>query len=129
MKYLKQLAYICLLCVAGQMVSTLFGGAVPGNVLAMLILFVLLVSQRIRIGCIEETADYLLANMAILFLPATVSIFFQSETFAQNLVKLVAVCILTTVLTSLSAGFTVTYVIKLQRKRRIKRNKPTEVSK
>ena len=120
MKYLKQLAYIFLVCIAGQIVSVLIGGLVPGNVLAMVILFLLLAFKVIQLDSVAETADFMLANMAFLFVPATVSIFFDYEVFAEYLVKLLVVCLITTVLTSLSAGLTVKYVLKLQNARKVK---------
>ena len=117
MKYLKQLAYIFFVCIAGQMISNLIGSVVPGNVLAMVILFLLLATKVIKLDRVAETADFLLVNMAFLFIPATVSIFFEYELFAESLVKLLGVCVITTVLTSLSAGLTVKYVLKLQKAR------------
>ena len=120
MKYLKQLAYIFLVCIAGQIFSFLIGGVVPGNVLAMVFLFLLLAFKVIKLDSVAETADFMLANMAFLFVPATVSIFFNYQVFAEALVKLLVVCLITTVLTSLSAGLTVKYVLKLQNAKKLK---------
>lgn len=120
MKYLKQLSYIFLVCIAGQIISYLIGSVVPGNVLAMVILFLLLATKVIQLDSVAESADFLLANMAFLFIPATVSIFFEYKIFAESLVKLLVVCLITTVLTSLSAGLTVKYVLKLQKAREAK---------
>jgi len=120
MKYLKQLAYIFLVCIAGQAVSNLIGGVVPGNVLAMVILFVLLLCKVIPVECVSDTSDFLLANMAFLFIPATVSIFCNYEVFASVLWKLLIVCIIATILTSLSAGLTVKFVLKLQNRNKNK---------
>lgn len=120
MKYLKQLAYIFLICIAGQIVSGLIGGVVPGNVLAMVILFLMLSFKVIRLESVAETADFMLANMAFLFVPATVSVFCDYQVFAGAIVKLLVVCLITTILTSLSAGLTVKYVLRLQKSRRDK---------
>lgn len=113
MKYLKQLAFICLICIAGQLISNLIGGFVPSNVVAMLLLLLLLGLKIVKLERVQETADFFLANMAIFFIPATVSVFFQYEVFAGNVLKLILVCIITTIVTSLSAALTVKYVIKL----------------
>lgn len=122
MRYLKQLAYIFLICVAGQIVSGLIGGVVPGNVLAMVLLFLLLIFHGIKLKHVEDTADFMLANMAFLFVPATVSVFCNYEAFAGALVKLLVICLITTILTSISAGLTVKYVLKLQKKKKSKYN-------
>ena len=122
MKYLKQLAYIFLICIAGQAASITIGGVVPGNVLAMVILFLLLLFKVIPLDCVADTSDFLLANMAFLFIPATVSVFFKYEVFAGALWRLLIVCIIATILTSLSAGFTVKFVLQWQNRKRNKNN-------
>lgn len=118
LKYLKQIAYIFVICIAGQFVSNLIGGVVPGNVLALVILFLLLLMKVIPLDSIAHTADFILANMAFFFIPATISIFFEYRSFAENFIKLLVVCLLTTILTSLSAGLTVKYILKYQRRRK-----------
>lgn len=118
MKYLKQLAGIFLICVIGQFFSDLIGNVIPGNVLAMILLFILLLSKIIKLEHIAETSDYLLANMAFLFLPPTVSIFFQFHLFKGIMFRFIIFCLVATILTSLSAGFTVKLVLKLQKKKK-----------
>lgn len=120
MKYLRQLAIILLLCIVGQLLSVLIGGKVPGNVLSMIVLFLLLLFRVIKVETIEETADFILANMAFFFIPACLGIVESYHLLAGNVIKLLIVCILTTILTSLSAGFTVKYILKLQQARRKK---------
>lgn len=90
----------------------------PGNVLAMVLLYLLLEGKVIKLGHVEEAADFLLVNMAFLFVPATVSIFCNYETFIAIIGKLMLVCLITTILTSLSAGFTVKYVLKFTKERK-----------
>ena len=118
MKYLKQLAIIFLICVVGQGISILIDGVIPGNVLAMILLLVLLLTGIMKPSTIEATADFILANMAFLFVPPTVAIIDAYEILAGNILKILVICILTTILTSLSAGYTVKFVLKLQNKRR-----------
>lgn len=118
MKYLKQLAVIFLICVVGQLFSNLIGNVIPGNVLAMILLFILLLSKIIKLENIAETSDYLLTNMAFLFLPPTVSIFFQFHLFEGIMFRFIIFCLVATILTSLSAGFTVKLILKLQKKKK-----------
>ena len=70
MKYLKQLLVLLACCVAGDALSLLLHGALPGNVLGLALLFVLLLCSPLRLHHVEQTADYLLQNMAFFFLPA-----------------------------------------------------------
>lgn len=123
MKFLRQLAYIFIICMVGQLVSLLVFGVVPGNVLSMIILFILLVINVIKIESVADVADFLLTNMALLFVPVTVSVFCKYEEYASDIVKLLLLCIITTILTALSAGLTVKYVIRIQNRKKSIKNK------
>ena len=117
MKYLKQLALIFIICIIGQLVSYSIGYTVPGNVVAMILLFLLLYFKVIKMNMIEETADFILANMAFFFIPACLGIMESYQLLLSNLFLLIFICIITSVLTSLAAGFTVKYVLKMQKRK------------
>lgn len=113
MKYLKQLLVLLACCVAGDVLSLLLHGALPGNVLGLALLFVLLCSP-LRLHHVEQTADYLLQNMAFFFLPACLGVL---EIFAQiksEILAILAVCVLTTLCTAAATAFTVHIVFRLQ---------------
>lgn len=113
MKYLKQLLVLLACCVAGDALSLLLHGALPGNVLGLALLFVLLCSP-LRLHHVEQTADYLLQNMAFFFLPACLGVL---EIFAQiksEILAILAVCVLTTLCTAAATAFTVHIVFRLQ---------------
>lgn len=118
MKYLKQLATIFLVCAVGQLLAACIGNVVPGNVLAMILLFLCLIFKVIKIEQVEETSDFLLANMAFLFLPVTVSVFFKFDVFEGIIIRFFVVCVITMILTSLCAGYTVKLIVKLQNKKK-----------
>ena len=48
MKYLKQLGVLLACCIAGDALSILLRGALPGNVLGMVLLLLLLVTGRVQ---------------------------------------------------------------------------------
>ena len=100
MKHLKQLALLLACCVGGNLISALLHGALPGNVLGLTLLLVLLICRAVKLHHVEDTADFLLQNMAFFFLPACLGI--------------LAVCLLTTLCTAAATALTVHIVLKLQ---------------
>ena len=114
MNYIKQLGVLLACCVAGDALSILLRGALPGNVLGLTLLLLLLIFGPIRLHHVEHTADFLLQNMAFFFLPACLGVL---EIFAQvksEILAILAVCILTTLCTATATAFTVHIVFRLQ---------------
>ncbi|WP_227103416.1 CidA/LrgA family protein [Intestinibacillus massiliensis] len=117
MKYLRQLAILFALCVAGDLLSVLCAGKLPGNVLGMSLLFILLAFGVIKLSHVEEAADFFLKNMAFFFLPACLGILDVFPQIKSQLVPILAVIILTTLITAAVTAGTVHLVLKLQARR------------
>lgn len=74
MKILKQLAIILTVCLAAECIVSLLPFAFPGSVAAILILAALLGFKILKERQIQETGDFLLSNMAIVFVPVSIGI-------------------------------------------------------
>ena len=114
MNYIRQLGVLIACCVAGDALSILLHGALPGNVLGLTLLLLLLIFGPIRLNHVEHTADFLLQNMAFFFLPACLGVL---EIFAQiksEILAMLAVCVLATLCTAAATAFTVHIVFRLQ---------------
>jgi len=120
MKYLKQLALIFLICILGQLISSFIGNRIPGNVVAMILLFLLLYFKIIKMSMIEDTTDFILTNMGIFFIPSCLGIIESYQLLLGDLFLLVFVCVITTIITSLATGLTVKYVLRIQNRRKQK---------
>lgn len=114
MNYIRQLGVLIACCVAGDALSILLHGALPGNVLGLTLLLLLLIFGPVRMDHVEHSADFLLQNMAFFFLPACLGVL---EIFAQiksEILAMLAVCVLTTLCTAAATAFTVHIVFRLQ---------------
>ena len=112
MKIIIQVAVIFSICWISQLVETLLPIAFPASVIGMVLLLALLLSRVLRVDHIREKSDFLLSNMAFFFIPAGVSVINYFDVLASNLLPLLAVCVVSTVLT-----FGVTaYAVSLTRK-------------
>ena len=116
MRYLKQLGVLLACCIAGDALSILLRGALPGNVLGLALLLVLLVLGAVRPGHVEDTADFLLQNMAFFFLPACLGVLEVFSQIKSEILAILAVCVLTTLCTAAATALTVHLVCRLQRR-------------
>lgn len=77
---------IILACLAvGKWISSLLPFAFPGSILGMLILFMLLNLQLVRMHWIEPSASLLLRHMALLFIPVAVGLLAYLDTVMASL--------------------------------------------
>ena len=121
MKVTTQCGFLSLVCLAGVVFSRGLPFPVPSNVMSMLILFALLASQVLKPAQIRETTDVLLGNMALFFIPSGVGILAHIGELRSNAAALIAICLVTTLMTFAASAFTVLSVVRLQRRLRAKR--------
>ena len=112
-----QLSLIVCICLAGERIADVLPIDVPSNICSMIVLLVFLVSGVLKMECISEGADFLLDHMSIFFIPAAVAIMGSFDLIAGNVIKLVLICLITTVLVFFVTSFTVSTVMNLMVRR------------
>ena len=83
--YLSSFLIILACLVVGKWIATLLPFAFPGSILGMLILFLLLNFQLVRLHWIEPSASLLLRHMALLFIPVAVGLLSYMDTVMASL--------------------------------------------
>lgn len=117
-RVILQLGLIVAVCLAGEKIASVLPINIPGNICSMLLLLVFLAGGVIRMESIGDAANFLLDNMAIFFIPAAVAIMGSFDLLAGNILKLVLICLITTVLVFFVTSFTVATVANLMERRR-----------
>ena len=112
-----QLSLIVCICLAGEKIADVLPIDVPSNICSMIVLLVFLVSGVLKMDSISEGADFLLDHMSIFFIPAAVAIMGSFDLIAGNIIKLVLICLITTVLVFFVTSFTVSTVMNLMVRR------------
>ncbi len=112
-RIILQLGLILAICLAGEQISEVLPFDFPSNICSMLLLLLFLVTGVLKMDNISEAADFLLDNMAIFFIPAAVAIMGSVDLLAGNILKLVIICLITTVLVFFVTSYTVSGVAKL----------------
>lgn len=117
MNILGQIALVFGLCFAGELIAFLLPVQFPASVIAMILLFVLLVSKAVKKESLNSITSFLTGNMALFFIPPTVAIIKSYDVFKDYLWQFVFVCFVTTVITFLATAYTVMLVMKFIKKR------------
>jgi len=119
MKYLKQLFIILLISFLGEMLNKLIPLPIPGSVYGIVLMFTALALKIIPIEKIEKTADFLLAIMPALFIPAGAGLMTVWNKMADDIIKIIIITIISTILVM---GFTGTVSQKLMDRKKGDKN-------
>ena len=103
-------------CCIGDVLSLMLPFPFPGSVIALILLFLLLVSGSIKTEQINTLSDFLLKNMSFVFLPSTVSIIAYIDVFKSIIWQFLFICIITTVITFFATAHAVKFTVYLMNK-------------
>ena len=92
--------------VAGNLLSTLIGGFIPGSVTGMVLMFISLLTGIVKDHQIRTVATFLTDNMTMFFLPAFMGIMDLWGIIRMNIVAWVVVVAASTLMGLLAAAFT-----------------------
>ena len=116
MKYLRELLIIIGIYILGLIIAEAFNLIIPGNIVGMIILFILLLTKGIDIKAIESTANFFLSHLAFFFIPAGVSLMNSFGIIKENWIGILFVSIITTFIIFVVTGKTVEYIQKLKKR-------------
>ena len=112
MKILKQLTLILAICLAAEALVAFLPFAFPSSVAAILILAILLGAKLLKEQQIQETADFMLKNMALVFVPLAVGMVEDLELLKGQAAGFLIVVGISLILTFLGTYGTVRLVQK-----------------
>lgn len=70
MKYLKQFGIVLLITCIGELFRFLIPLPIPGSIYGLVLMLVLLITKVIRLEDVKEAAQFLIAIMPVMFIPA-----------------------------------------------------------
>ena len=104
--------WILIFWLAGNVVSSLTGNIVSGNVLGMLMLFAALKLRAVDPETVRPTAKFLTSNMALCFVPFGVGLIISYRAIADNVWAIAVAAVVSTVLVLVSTGHTMQWLYK-----------------
>ncbi len=98
---------LCILVcwLAGNLLSTLIGNYISGNVIGMLLMFAALKFRLFNPDTVRPAAKFLLAVMALCFVPFGVGLIESYKAIAENWLAIVVAAALSTVAVIISVGW------------------------
>lgn len=118
MKYLVQIGIIGAICTVAELLYVLLPFPIPASVYGLVLLFLLLMTGIVKLQQIEETADFLLLIMPVLFLEPSVKLMTALPILKGQAVRLFLLCIVSTCVTIMVTGVTAQALIRRKRRRR-----------
>ena len=74
MKYLKQMTIILAVTLMGEVIKYFIPFPIPASIYGLILMFVFLMTNVIKIENVKETGDFLVEIMPVLFIPAAVGL-------------------------------------------------------
>lgn len=118
MKYLFQIGIIAAISAVAELLYIVIPLPIPASVYGLVLLFVLLMTKVIKLAQIEETADYFLLIMPVLFLEPSVKLMTSLSIMKGQAVRLFVLCMISTCVTIMVTGMVAQAVIRMRGKRK-----------
>lgn len=114
MKLFREAIIIFGIYLLGVFLVDVFNLPLPGNVLGMVILFLLLCFKVIKVEQIKTTANFFLDHLAFFFIPAGVGLISSFDVIKDIWIQLLIVCLITTIVTMVTTGKIVQMISKVK---------------
>lgn len=119
MKHIKQLTIILAVSLIAELMEYLIPLPVAASVYGLVLMLIGLMTHIIPLEKVEGVADFLVENMAIVFIPPTVGIIASVEELRQMLIPLIVISLVSTVLVMAVTGRVTQFIIRRGKKKKI----------
>lgn len=116
MKELKGFFILMLCFYLGDILQKSLHLIAPGAVIGMAILLILLLTKAVKLSDVEVSANFIVANMMLTFIPGGVKLISVKDELFQNLVPILAILIVSTLVTMVVTGLVTQFLIRVRRK-------------
>ena len=105
MKYLIQFIIVLAFWAAGEGISSLIGGVVPGSLLGMILLFTALVTGVLKESMVKDACSVIIKYMVLFFVPAAVGIMAAWDIVSANFAAIITAAVVSTILVIVVVGW------------------------
>jgi len=117
---IQEFMIIFLVNYVGILISGILDLPVPGTIIGLILMFILLKTNALKIEKIENAVNFLLLNMTLFFMPPTVKIIDSYNLLEKDIVKVAFIIIISTFITMGVTGKIVQMMIDIQAKKGLK---------
>ena len=122
MKFFRESILLLSIYFAGEILSKLLNLPIPGSIVGMILLFVLLTSNILKVEKVENLANFFLDHLAFFFIPASVGLMTSFASLKGSIFKIILLCILTTIIVIAVTGITVQFICNRKSVKEDKKN-------
>ena len=112
MKFLKQFLIILTFSFAGEVLHALIPMQIPASIYGLVLLFLALLTGRVKMEQVRECAKLLIAVMPLMFIPAGVGLIESWGDLSNMLVEVTVITVVSTVLVMGVSGKVTELVLK-----------------
>ena len=112
MKYIKQLFLILAASFFGEALNYLIPLPIPAGIYGIAILFAFLQVKLLPLSAVEETSDFLIEIMPLMFIPAAVGLLDSWGVIKASALKYLVICAVSTVIVMGVSGLVTQAVIR-----------------
>ena len=113
MKHLKQFLIILTISFIGEILNKYIPLPVPASIYGIVIMFLCLLFKIIKLEQVKDAADFLIAIMPVMFIPAAVGLIDSYAAIKHHILAYVVVTFVSTVVVMAVSGLVTQLVIKL----------------
>jgi holin-like protein len=110
--YILQIGGLIVINKAGFYIVEFFDLLIPGNVLGMIILFLLLWLKIVKLEWIEGAADFLVRHLSFFFISISVGLMTLGGLMAENGIQLAVILVFSAIIGMAMAGKTSHLIVK-----------------
>ena len=111
MKYIKQFLIILLMALLGGVLNWLIPLPIPATVWGMILMFLALMTGLVKLDQVEDTADFFMGIMPMLFIPLAVGLMDSWQLLAEYAVPIIIIVLASFFLCFAVTGKTADFII------------------
>ena len=112
MKFFRESILLLSIYFVGEIISKGLNLPIPGNIIGMILLFILLSTNVLKVEKVENLANFFLDHLAFFFIPAAVGLMTSFASLKGSIFKIILLCILTTIIVISVKSVTVEFICK-----------------
>lgn len=112
MKFFRESILLLSIYFVGEIISKGLNLPIPGNIIGMILLFILLSTNVLKVEKVENLANFFLDHLAFFFIPAAVGLMTSFASLKGSIFKIILLCILTTIIVISVTAVTVEFICK-----------------
>jgi holin-like protein len=112
LKLFREALIILVIYLFGELLSSLLHLPIPGNILGMIILFIMLYTKVIKVDDISNVTNFFLDHLSFFFIPAGVGLMTSLGVIKSTWWQLLVVCLSTTIIIIAVTGIIVQAISK-----------------